>query len=195
MYKFEPSWGVFQYSASFNWWMLCYFCVNFTVACITSLLLLPILVLQEYNFYPFLLQTSLGSRSVVLRKPGKFWGLDVGTRASPALNSTKTPAAGRTTLNFCLTKPHFDLFIHICLTFITPTATAFSQSASCTSAQRQPCTSASKLTCCCLFWMTVLNIMNSDCRGAKTGLCLTLSNYFQTDCVWSGWVWTLQRAA
>lgn len=105
-----------QYSASFIWWMLCYLCMSCTVACITFLLLLVILFMQQYNFFPFLLQTLPGSRSVVLRKPGEFWGLDVGTRASPALSSTKTPAAGRTMLNFCLTKRNFDLFLHFCLT-------------------------------------------------------------------------------
>lgn len=68
-----------------------------------------------YFFFRLFYQTSPGSRSAVLRKLGGFWEPDVVTRASPALTSTKTPAAGRTTWNWCLSKKliliDFDVFV------------------------------------------------------------------------------------
>lgn len=86
----------------------------------------------------------------MLRRPGRFWELDVATRASLAPTWTKTPAAGRTKLNFRLSKTNSSVVTLTDCTFITHTATVFSPSASCTSAQSipRPCILASKLTFC-----------------------------------------------
>lgn len=71
-------------------------------------------VLMQFFSYLFY-QTWTGSRSAVLRKLGEFCGLDVVTRASPALISTRTPAAGRSTFRFCLSNFILTDFVWLAL--------------------------------------------------------------------------------